>query len=241
MAWVVGGLAVVTVLVAVLNLPTSDQGGGPNSDRAAIPGALDLARQIGDSLDDEGPLLVDSLFLRRFGDPYGPTVLTVLDARGIDFVVESRSLVGHFGPDRRFDGTNARRELLLRYGDEARTPPAGARRLALSEGLDGGERRELATLRDQIGAYVRDSRLELNDAGERALVAGQLPNLARQLPGPLDPEALFESRELSVIGASGWLAGDERWQRRFERFADLQGRADARTVAVFVRPVKEPT
>ena len=234
----VGGLAVVTLIVAALNLPTSDQGRGPNSDQYAFAGVNDLAQQAA-SIADDGPMLVDSLFTGRFGDPYGPAVLAALDERGMTFVVGEPMLVRHFGPDREFDGTNARNELLLRQGDEARTAPPRARRVALSEGLPAGERRELADLRREISDYVQAGRLELNHAGQQALVAGALPHLAEQLPGPVDPKSLFGSREISVIGDSHWLAGDDRWQHRFERFAELQGRADARTVALFVRPVKE--
>jgi len=234
----VGALAVVTLIVAALNLPTSDQGRGPNSDQYAFAGVNDLAEQAS-PLAHGGPVLVDSLFLGRFGDPYGPGVLAALDEQGMEFVVEEPMLVRHFGPDREFDGTNARNELLLRQGDEARDAPPRARRVALSEGLPAGERHELADLRRQISDYVRAGRLELNDAGRRALVAGALPHLSDQLTGPVDPEPLFDSREISVIGESHWLAGDGRWQRRFERFAELQGRADARTVALFVRPVEQ--
>jgi len=58
-------------------------------------------------------------------------------------------------------------------------------------------------------------------------------------PARVDPEPLFDTRELSLIGASGWLAGDAEWQERFARFAELQGKADSGTVALFVRPLEE--
>jgi len=68
-------------------------------------------------------------------------------------------------------------------------------------------------------------------------IGSRSSSLARQLPGPVDPEALFESREISRIGEAHWLDGDRTWQRRFERFAQLQGRADARTVGLYLRPL----
>ena len=234
--WVTAGLAGAVVVVALLNLPASDQGGGPNSDVAAIPGAQELTRQVGGALDEEAPVLVDSLFLQRFGDPYGPTVLVGLDERGVDFVVEDPMLVGHFGTDRRADRGEAKSELLLRYGDEARTPPPGSEEVALIEGLDAAERREVADLRDEIAAHIESDGISLNDAGERALVAGSLPNVARQQPGPFDLDALFDSREISLLGASGWLDASEPVRRTFARYAELQSTADSQTVALFVRP-----
>ena len=56
---------------------------------------------------------IDGLFQKLF-DPYGTTVTAELQRRDIPFVVEDEGLVRQFGPERRYDGTNARSELLLR-------------------------------------------------------------------------------------------------------------------------------
>jgi hypothetical protein len=234
-AWVVAGFALVTVVVAALNLPYADEGRGPNSQEYAIPAAHDLNRQMR-SLEGRGPVLIDGLFRAGFADPYGAAVVAELQRRGIPFVARDPVLVRQFGPTRRFNGSNANAALLLRTGAATSETP-GSRRVARGEGLSAGDRRELSRLEAQIAEYVEQGRLRLNPRGRAALDAGSLPNLTQVQGGGVDPRVLFDSREFDAMVQQRLLALDDPWSERFARYAELQRDRDRETVALFVEPL----
>jgi hypothetical protein len=229
--------AVATVVVAALNVPYSDQGAGPNSQEYAVPASHELATHMG-ALEGRGPLLIDGLFRAGFADPYGAAVVAELQRRGITFVAGDPVLVRQYGPARRFDGHNARAQLLLRTGGGVQDAPPGSRRVALGEGMSPAERRELARLEREIRDYVDAGRLRPNDRGQAALARGELPNLAAVQSKTADAHALFDSRELELMVQRRDLVLDDTWARRFERYADLQRRFDLETVALFAAPVQ---
>ncbi|MGH9012341.1 MAG: hypothetical protein ACRDZ1_00115 [Acidimicrobiia bacterium] len=227
----VGAFALATVVFAALNLPSSDQ--GKTTPDWPIAAARDLGRQLA-RLEDEGTLLV----LPLFTDHYKTAVMAELQHRGIPFVVDDPGMIRQLGPSRRFTGTNARAALSLRIGDEARVAPPGARRVALHEGLTAEEQLELAALETRIDRYIRDGRLRLNRRGREALRNGDLPTLRRQSwRQSVDPEPLFSSRELVWAVRQDLLVLDDRWARRFERYAELRDRWDNETVAIFLQPL----
>ena len=189
------------------------------------------------SLEHKGPLLIDDLFHGAFADPYGGTAVAELQRRGIDFVAHDPVLVRQFGPARRFNGKNARAQLLLRTGDAAREAPSGTTRVALGQGLSGAERRELARLKTEIRDYIAAGRLRLNDRGQAALRADDLPKLNAVRGQEADAQTLLDSRELDLMIRRNYLALDGAWQRRLERYADLQQRSDLETVALFLAPL----
>jgi hypothetical protein len=231
----VGAFALATVVLAALNLPSSDQ--GKTSPDWPIAAARDLGRQLA-RLEDEGTLLV----LPLFTDHYKTAVLAELQHRGIPFVVDDPGMIRQLGPSRRFTGTNARAALSLRIGDEARVTPPGARRVALHEGLTAEEQLELAALETRIEKYIRDGRLRLNRRGREALRNGDLPTLRRHsLRQIVDPELLFSSRELVWSVRQDLLVLDDRRAQVFERYADLQDRGDNETVALFLQPLGDGT
>jgi hypothetical protein len=232
----VGVFTIATVAVAVLNLPFSDGGGGPNSTGYAIPAAGDLAEHMG-SLDGQGPLLIDDLFHGAFADPYGGAAAAELQRRGIPFVTGDPGLERHLGPARHFNGHNAKAALLLRTGDATLEPPPGSRLVARGEGLSAADQRELSRLKTQITDYVAQGRLRLDDRGQAALERGSLPNLAQVQGSGVDPGRLFTSRELDVMIRAHFLVLDDVWSRRFERYADHQHQWDQQTVALFVAPI----
>jgi hypothetical protein len=235
--WLVTGFVVVTVAVAALNLPFADEGRGPNSQEYAIPAAHDIGRQMG-SLEGRGTVLIDGLFRAGFADPYGAAVVAELQRRGVPFVARDPVLVRQFGPTRRYNGHNAKAALLLRTGAVTGEAPTGSRRVARGEGLSAGDQRELARLEAQIGTYVEEGRLRLDPRGQAALDAGNLPNLAHVQGGSVDPRVLFDSRELDVMIQQRFLALDQPWTARFERYAELQRDHDRKTVALFVEPLR---
>ena len=232
----VGGFALVTFVLAAINLPYANEGRGPNSQEYAIPAARDLGSHMG-SLEGRGPLLVDDLYHRGFAEPYGGAVVAELQRRGIPFVVRDPQLVRQFGPARRFNGHNANAALLLRQGDATLEAPAESRRVADGEGVPATEVRELARLKTQIGEFIGQRGLPLNARGQTALDEGKLPTLARSADQGLDVAALVATRELDVMIRGGYLKLDDAWAKRFRRYADLQNQWDQKTVALFVGPV----
>ncbi len=233
----VGVFTLATVTVAVLDLPFTDQGGGPNASEYAIPAARDLARHMG-SLEGQGPLLIDDLFHGAFADPYGGAAAAELQLRGIPFVTGDPGLVRHLGPARHFNGRNAKAALLLRTGDATLEAPAGSRLVARGEGLSAADQRELSRLKAQITEYLVQGRLRLDRRGQAALERGALPNLPQVQTSGADPRVLLSSRELDVMIRDHYLVLDGVWPKRFERYADLQHQWDLQTVALFVAPLR---
>jgi hypothetical protein len=227
-------LAVMTVVFAALTLPTANFG-GPTTFSYALPATRQLEKQMG-ALEGQGPFLVDDVFSGAFADPYGAAVLAELQRRGVEFVAADPGLVRLFGPSRRYDDENAESALLLRISDATRTPPPGTRRVALAEGLDEADRRELERLDAGIGEYIAAGRLRLNPRGQAALAAGRLSNLARFRAETLDVAGLLASREIDLMVRDRYLALDAPWSERFERYAELYHEWDIRTVALFVGP-----
>jgi hypothetical protein len=233
----VGAAALATVVIAALNLPTNNQRAGPSADDWSIPAARELGDQLGE-LEDEGALLFDVRDIRAF-DPYTTAVMAELQRRGISFTVDDPGMVRQLGPARRFTGRNAESVLVLKTGNATRDPPAGARRVALREGLTERGQRELSELRAEIGEYVRQhGRLSVSRRGREEFEHGRFPTMRRYVSGEaVDPEALFASRDLVVMVRAGLVAVGDPWARRFERYADLQLRSDRETVALFLRPL----
>jgi hypothetical protein len=226
----VGAFALATLVFSALTLPASDQ--GKTEPEWPIPAARALGRQMG-VLEGEGPLLVSS----EFTDHYSTAVLAELQQRGVPFLVDNPGMVRQLGPDRRFTGGNAQAVLSLEIGDAARRRPAGARRVALHEGLTAPEQLELAALESRIERYIDAGRLRVSPRGQAALE--DLSRTGRSEPqgqGP-DAEMLLASRAVVALVQADLLLLDDTWARRFERYADLQGRSDNETVALFLQPL----
>ena len=230
-------LTIVVAAVSIVNLPTANSTNGPQSQLWAIPGTRALNAQLPD-FDDDAPLLIDGLFLKLF-DPYGTAVAAELQRRDIPFVVENRGLVRQFGPERRYDGTNARSELLLQTGDAAIAGMSGARRVALYEALSDTEQERLDELRDALtDAFARAGSVRLTEAGEAALAAGALPVLeAQEAAGVFDPEALVRSGEVRDMVEQELIDIAPADRAAFREYAALQRTWDDQTVGIFVRPL----
>ena len=172
-----------TVTVAVLDLPFTDQGGGPDTSEYAIPAARDLARHMG-SLEGQDPLLIDDLFHGAFADPYGGAAAAELQLRGIPFVTGDLGARAASRAGTPFNGRNAKAALLLRAGTRRSRAPAGSGLVTRGEGLTAADQRELLRLKAQITEYlVRAARLDRR--GRAALERGALrifagPNVGSQ-------------------------------------------------------------
>jgi hypothetical protein len=232
---IVGALAVVTVALAVANLPANDQGTVAPPGSVAV--ARDLNRQLA-GLDVDGTLYVTGS--AAFGDPHGSSVLAELDRQGIPFVlgqglIEPRQL----GPDRGYTGENADQMLTVAYGDDAATVPPGARRVALHEALTPAEQRELDRLERRVRAYIAGGNLRLDDRGRTALANGALPLIEADGAAGVDPDELLASRELAFLARHDLLVLDDAWAARFDRYASLRDEWDANTVALYLGPLDE--
>jgi hypothetical protein len=234
---VVGVLSVLTLVVAVANLPSAPTRNGPQSQQWAIPGTLVLDRQLG-HVDGDGPFLIDGLFTKPF-DPYGIAVVAELERRDLPFVAQTSALVRQLGPERRYNGHNARAELLLETGDAAIAPVKGARRVGLFDALTPAQRTALLSLRDAIAQHLDTTgALRLTASGRVARAEGDLPVVDQQLSsGAVDGAALVASGEVRDMVESKQLALDTQWRARYERYASLQRAWDDHTVGVFVRPI----
>ncbi|HEV3451296.1 MAG TPA: hypothetical protein VG869_08830 [Acidimicrobiia bacterium] len=219
---------VATAVFAGLAVPTLAQGLSPNTRESAVPTARAIDSQLG-RLQGKGPILIDPLLHSRLADPYGLAVLAELQRRGIPIVAKDSMLVGQLGSARRFTGTNARSEIYLRVGDDPLLLPSGTPKVAEHQALSSREQRELSDLKTEIAGYIAEGRLRLTETGLKAV--------QRQGGLPADPRALFSTGELVNLVQGHLLNVDHLWARRFERFASLEGRWDANTVALYLAPL----
>jgi hypothetical protein len=137
--------------VSALNVPSYNAAVGPPISLWAEPVLRDLDRQIA-AHPPRGPLLVDfsnAFFL----EPYSTPIMAQLQRSGVAFVTDDATQIHQVGPDRRFNGHNARARILYRQGNGALTTPAGEKRIAFHAGLNPAERAEL----DQLVASGRQS------------------------------------------------------------------------------------
>jgi hypothetical protein len=79
--------------------------------------------------------------------------------------------------------------------------------------------------------------LLLNNRGQAAQRADDLPKLNAVEGREADAQTLLDSRELDLMIRRNYLALDGTWQDRLERYADLQQRSDLETVALFLAPL----
>ncbi|HEX2383785.1 MAG TPA: hypothetical protein VHI95_14175 [Acidimicrobiales bacterium] len=214
--------AVGALVLALLDLPTKNQRVGPSADAGSIPATHTLLSQLG-ALDGSGTLLFDVKGL-RFAEPYSVPVINALDRRGVEIVVDDDGMVHQLGEARDFDG-HANGRLFMREADGALLDYPGARRVAIAYGLNDAEQRERDDLRAQLSDYIATNGLQLTDAGRK------------QPPLPDDLQSLLPGDQIGTLLHANALALDDTWRPRFERYAELQQRWDAYTVALFLAPL----
>jgi hypothetical protein len=225
----------LTVLLAVLNLPTKASPLGPLADQSAGATAAALI----DGLDDYRPaesVLFDPSTL-RFAEPYSGPVLAALTRNGVDVRVEDEVMVHQLGERRRAGGDESQRLVLLE-GTAARTPPPGARAVSLVEGLDAAELAELETLRPKVLALARRDGLFLNADGAAAAAGGRIPFQQTVLAPGDDPKDLEAAGWIGSLVAEDYLDLGGRGERTFRRYSELERRLATRTVGLFEIPIE---
>ena len=156
----------VVVLVSALNIPSYNAAVGPPQSLWAEPVLCDLDRQIA-AHPPRGPLLVDfsnTFFL----EPYSTPIMAALQRSGVKFVTDNTTQIHQVGPDRRFNGHNARARILYRQGNGALTTPAGEQRIAFHAGITPVQQEELDEL--VASGQASQRREELQRDFDRATV-----------------------------------------------------------------------
>jgi hypothetical protein len=224
---------ILTGVAAVANLPTYAAPEGPTADRDAGDTAAALVRQMS-TYRPEGPVLFDPTTL-RFAEPYSWRVLAELTSNGIDIAVTDEGMVRQLGEDRRADGDEAPRLVLLE-GAAATSPPSDAKTVALVMGLSTEEQAELDRLRPEVLALASREGLVLNEAGRAAAAAGRIPLAPTVLAPGADPSGI--DFWLPALVGNGYveLSGDQRIP--FQRYTELARRFDRGTVGVFALPTE---
>jgi hypothetical protein len=225
--------AAATAVLTALNLPTHAARLGPTADRAAIDTAAALVDEL-DGYDPDEPVLFDVSTL-RFAEPYSGPVLAALARNGVDVVVDDEGMVRQLGERRRASGQETRRIVLLE-GDAARTPPEGARPLALVQGVTSAELAELARLRPEVLDLAERDGLVLSDDGLAAAAGGRIPFSRTVLAPGDDPSALDANGWIAVLVADGHLDLTPDQREPFTRYSTLHGRSATATVGVFEIP-----
>jgi hypothetical protein len=232
-AWLVRGSLVVTGVLVVANLPTTEPEVGPSAAGWTIPASRQLTSDMG-AAEGQGALLVD-IRGEDLGGPFGVVVMAELQRRDVPFVVDEPELQRQLGPHRRFTGDNADGALFVRVGDESRVMPPGARRIAHHHGLSAAEERDRTNLEEQVLDHLRQpGNLRLTERGEEALGPGGIGGTdGDQAP----PHRELTRDQLVALVRADLLVLDDPWAARARRYAELQRRYQERTVALFVGPV----
>lgn len=230
--WVAIVAAGVVVVVSALNLPTYNVQSGPTRDERAFE-VMRRARPQMEALEGLGPILVDFEGI-RFAEPYSGPIMAELQRRDIPFVVADEVLVRQLGESRRQEGPA--RRLVFRDGDQSANAIPGAERVVHVVGLDGGQRRELDELREEIADHITREGLRTPDP-LATLVPPSLRGVVGRLPAPDAVEALFTYRVIVSLLDRGLLTVDDDWRDRFARYAELQKASDAGSLSLFLFPV----
>jgi hypothetical protein len=223
-----GLLAVATLALAALNLPSMNAGVGPAADADAIPSVRELLPQLA-SLSGERGVLIDVTGW-RFAEPYTFPVMAELQRLGVPLFLADPGMVRQFGPTRAHEGEASLR-LFVREGDTARSGPDGARRVAFVEALSGAEAAELARLEDDLRSFIAEGGLV---GGAVSAEGATVEWTDAQLR---DAGYLFKYRTLVGLVRDDRLRVPARWAEVLQRYADLQYQADHLTVGVFVEPL----
>jgi hypothetical protein len=223
-----GLLAVATLALAALNLPSTNAGVGPAADADAIPTVRELLPQLA-SLSDKRAVLID-ITGWRFAEPYTFPVMAELQRLDVPWFLADPGMVRQFGPSHSHEGQASLR-LFVREGDAARSIPDGARRVAFVEALGGMEAAELARLEADLRSFIAEGGL----VGGAVSAEGETVEWTdAQLR---DARYLFDTRTLVALVRADRLRVPARWAEVLRRYADLQYQADHLTVGVFVEPL----
>jgi hypothetical protein len=231
---VVVGLAVVTAVVAALNVPAFQQPAGPDTFAESIPVARAISDQVRAYRTDSAVVLDDTNL--RYLEPYSAVVMAALQQAGVDLRVADSGLVRQLGNARRADGDEPLTVFLLE-GRDALEVPEGSERIAFSSPLDAGRIGELLEGEREMVAEVAAFGVVLSDEG-RALVAAGAFGLDEQqiVDASFDPEQFVRGGLAAELVAAGALALDPIVAERFVRTSELRRQVGTTTVAVLVRP-----
>jgi hypothetical protein len=224
----VGLVALATLLLSGLNVPSMNARVGPAADANAIPTVRALVPQLA-SLRGERGVLID-VTGERFAEPYTFPVMQELQRLDVPWFVEEPGLVRQVGAERAYEGAASVR-LFVREGDAAREVLDGVQRVAFVDALSAAEAAELASIEDDLRRFIAEGGLL---GGQVAPPDGSTAPTDAQLR---DADYLFASGALTDLVANDRLRVDRRWGDVLTRYADLRHQADRLSVGVFVEPL----
>lgn len=235
---VLGVVVLGVVIMSAWNLPTYAATTGPQLDESLIPVERAIDRQMG-AAGRSQPVLLEWSRL-TFGEPFSGGLMAELRRRGIEVVTTDAYLARQLGPTRLSKSHDARVKIFYRLGDAARSPRLGPfDRVAYHDGLDAGQREDMAKLRRALGGFLVSHGLRRTAKLQNGIDIG----LWTALRGPFTPEAVgaaFDTRALAGAMEAGALDVPAAWRGRFAEYARLQTRSDRRTIGVYVGPVSAP-
>ncbi len=228
------GLAGVTAVVALLNVPGFQQPAGPDTFTESIPVAREISEQVRAHRSD-GAVVLDDTNL-RYLEPYSAVVMSAMQQAGVDLRVADPGLVRQLGNARRADGDEPWTVYLLE-GRDALEVPEGSERIAFSSPLDTAELDELLAGERTMVAEIAAFGVALSDEG-RALVASGVFGLDEQqiVDASFDPEAFVRGGLAAELVAVGALQLDPSVADVFTRTSELRRQVGTTTVAVLLRP-----
>ena len=233
---VAGLFSAATVILAVINLPTSYQAGDVTNSQRRIGVTRELTAQL-ESVDVAGPVIFDRS-ASFFGEPYTHAVIAELQTLDIDFTFDVRGEIYRYGDGRREVG-DATHRMTFAFGANAREVPDGSERVAFVEGLGRTERRELRALNATILSRLADATIRVR-LDEATVETGQeFPRVTAAVAGDLRPEGdAFLAYDLSRLDRLDFVDASGQARADLERWFDLRDRDSTDTVAVYLTPVE---
>jgi hypothetical protein len=224
------------LVVSVANLPAAASSGGAEVDGWAMPVVRSIDRQLG-ALRPDAPILADWPGI-GFADPYSFSFDAEMRRRDIPFVVSDRYLVRQFGPNRKYDGHNARSRVFYKLGQAARVDRIGAfHRVAFHDGLAAKDR----AVYERLAASAQEALLRGDIRPEPQLAGPQGIGLYRDLVFPFtDSDAAARavaSRQVSDAWQRNLLRAPAPVARKLRALARMQNDIDRATIGVFAGPV----
>lgn len=216
------------LVVSVATLPAAASSGGAQLDTWAMPAVRSIDRQLG-ALRSDAPILADWPGI-AYADPYSFSFTAELRRRDIPFVVRDRYLVRQFGPDRRFDGRNARSQVFYKLGQAARPTRLGPfRRVAFHDGLARSERAAYARLAASVADDLARGDIRPTPKLGGAHNLGLYGGLTFPVTGAPAARAAVASRELTDAWRQHLVRATGPVQRRLAALARFQTRIDRAT------------
>ena len=227
-------ISVISVAVAVANVPRYNQLVGPDSSNSAIP----VARSLGDQVDDfstDQTVWFDTSDL-PYLEPFSAVVMAALGRADIDFNLRESVLVRQAGNNRSYTGNEALR-MIIREGRQALDDQPGMQRIAFTSPLTADEVDQLLAGERAMVDDIAVGGIFLTPEGEALVQANGFGLTRDQIEvASLDALEFVHGGLAAEMVAAGALDLGDDVRDLFQRTSTLRRRIDVNTVAIFVGP-----